>query len=105
MLVGIISTLVFAHHLGPLTDNQDIQAAVVMICMILIERARQGNQALKPAMFTFVVTLIIGVLDEGIQIFLPSRVFDPLDMLFNSLAAFMAIGASMAILWARKKIG
>jgi len=54
-------------------------------------------------LIAFAITVAIGILDECIQIFLPSRVFDPLDMLFNSLAALMAIGGSMALHWARKK--
>ena len=44
---------------------------------------------------------MIGALDEGIQLFLPARVFDPTDILFNALAAGMAVGASLALRWAR----
>ena len=42
------------------------------------------------------------MLDEGIQAFLPSRVFDPQDMLFNVLAAAMAVAAGAALAWARR---
>ena len=45
---------------------------------------------------------LVGVLDECIQLLLPSRVFDPVDMLFNALAAVMAVGASSALHWARR---
>ena len=48
-------------------------------------------------------TALIGVVDECIQWFLPSRVFDPLDMLFNVLAAVMAVTASAALRWARQR--
>ncbi len=162
VLVAIISTLVFGHPLVGILGNQDIQAAIVMLGMMLIgatilvhglktrprktetaiwlgltavyllfflrlglpershimeysvlaifihraliERVSQGNQVLKPALLAFVATLIIGVLDECIQIFLPSRVFDPLDILFNGLAGLLAIGSSVALQWVRKKI-
>jgi len=42
------------------------------------------------------------VLDEGIQALLPSRVFDPIDILFNALAGLMAVLASVALAWARR---
>ena len=162
VLVVIISTLVFGRPLLGILGNQDIQAVIFLLGMVLvgatiivhglktrpskteiviwiglaavflmfflrlglpershlmeysvlaifvhralIERASQGNQVLKPAILAFSATLIIGVLDECIQIFLPSRVFDPNDILFNSFAAFMAIGLSLGLQWARKKI-
>ena len=47
-------------------------------------------------------TAALGLLDECIQAFLPSRVFDPLDILFNLLAGAMAVGASVALAWARR---
>ena len=50
-------------------------------------------------------TGLIGVIDECIQLLLPSRVFDPIDMLFNVLAAVMAVTASTALGWARKRSG
>ena len=33
---------------------------------------------------------------------LPNRVFDPVDILFNLLAGTMAVGASVALAWARR---
>lgn len=43
------------------------------------------------------------VFDETIQLVLPSRVFDPINMLFNVLAAVMAVAASSALRWARER--
>ena len=57
----------------------------------LTERASQGRRVPLPALLAFLAAALIGVLDEGIQAFLPSRVFDPQDMLFNVLAAAMAV--------------
>ncbi len=39
------------------------------------------------------------------SMFLPSRVFDPEDILFNVLAAVMAVAASVALGWARLRMG
>jgi len=49
------------------------------------------------------LTVFIGTCDEWIQIFLPNRVFDPEDILFNALSALMAIGVSLALQWPRKR--
>jgi hypothetical protein len=77
---------------------------VIFIHKALIERTIQGKNIPNPAIAAFLVAFVIGILDEFIQLFLPSRVFDPIDILFNGFAAFMAIGASMVIMWVRKKI-
>ena len=55
-----------------------------------------------PCYSAILATTLVGALDEGIQAILPSRVFDPLDMLFNFLAAVMAVTASAALRWARR---
>ena len=54
-----------------------------------------------PALLATAIASLIGVLDEGIQWFLPRRVLDPVDILFNVLAALMAVAASVALRWAR----
>ena len=68
----------------------------------LTERASQGRRVPAPALLAVLATGLIGVIDECIQLLLPSRVFDPLDMLFNVLAAVMALAACSALYWARK---
>ena len=44
------------------------------------------------------VTTLFGVLDEVIHAFLPSRVFDPIDLLFNFMAGVMAVAASARLI-------
>lgn len=74
----------------------------IFIHKALIERAIQGKKNSNPALFAFIIAFAIGVLDEFIQLFIPSRVFDPIDILFNGFVAFMAIGGSSAIRWVKK---
>ena len=76
----------------------------IFIHKALIERAIQGKKIPYPGLLAFLTAFAIGVLDEFIQLFLPSRVFDIIDILFNGFVAFIAIGASSAIRWVRKKI-
>ena len=161
VLITIISTLFFGQPLIEWLSNQNIQAAIFLLAMLLVgtsilihgltarpsktemtiwigfsavylllflrlglpERSHlieysvlaifihkaliervKGKQILMPAFLALVITIIIGMLDECIQILLPNRVFDPVDILFNSLAGLLAIGASIVLHWVRKKI-
>ena len=69
----------------------------------LKERAGQGRRVPVPAALAVLATGAAGVLDEGIQLFLPTRVFDPVDMLFNTLAGMMAVLARVALARARRR--
>ena len=75
----------------------------VFIHEALAERVRQGQRVPLPPLLAVLATATLGVIDEGIQWFLPNRVFDPQDIVFNLLAGTMAIGAVMALAWARRR--
>ena len=77
----------------------------VFVYAALAERARQGRRVPAPAVLAIVATSAVGLLDEFLQVWVPSRVFDPWDILFNVLAASMAVGASVALGWARRRAG
>ena len=76
----------------------------IFIHKLIIERKRNGKKIPRSALIAFLSTFVIGVLDESMQLFIPNRIFDPIDILFNGFAAFMAIGTSMVILWGQKII-
>ena len=74
----------------------------VFIHEALRERAGRGRGVPVPALLAIVAASLVGAIDEGIQKLMPSRVFDPVDSLFNVLAAVMAVGASVALRRARR---
>jgi peptidoglycan/LPS O-acetylase OafA/YrhL len=77
----------------------------VFIHQALLERASQGRHVPVPVLLAILATTVIGVLDECIQFFIPNRVFDPIDILQNFLAALTAVLASVVLGWARRRAG
>ena len=81
-----------------------IEYSVVAVLMYeaLVERRNRGGSVPVPALVAVLATSLVGALDEFIQLFLPSRVFDPVDILFNFLAAVMAVVGVVVLGWARQ---
>jgi hypothetical protein len=77
----------------------------VLIYQALIERRRQGRRVPVPALLAVALTALLGWLDEGIQSSLPNRVYDMRDVGLSALAGGMAIAASLALAWARRRVG
>lgn len=75
---------------------------VMLIYHALHERRRNGRRVPVPALLALVVTALLGWLDEGIQAFLPNRVYDLVDVGQNAAFATMAIAATVVLGWARK---
>ena len=106
MGVAAVYLLVFLRMAVPEERSHLIEYSVlaVFIHEALKERKNNGGDVWRPAILAIMLTTTIGLLDEVIQLFVPERVFDPVDMLFNTGAAIMAIVASTAITWSRNKI-
>ena len=104
--LGIVAAylLVFARMAIPEERTHLIEYGVVAVFVNegLTERASQGRDVPVPALLAVLATAMVGLLDECIQAFLPNRVFDYRDILFNGLAAVMAVAASVALAWARR---
>jgi hypothetical protein len=74
----------------------------MLIYHALSERRRNGRRVPVPALLALVATALLGWLDEGIQAFLPNRVYDLVDVGLNAAFATMAIAATLVIGWARR---
>lgn len=101
--VAAVYVLVFARMAVPTERSHLIEYGVVALLIheALTERTANGRRVPLPALLAVLVTVLAGVLDECIQWFLPSRTFDAVDILFDAIAAVMAVGANTALRWAR----
>lgn len=97
--------MVLVRMASPVERSHIVEYGVVAIFIYeaLAERARQGRRVPSPPLLAMFAASMIGVVDEGVQHFLPSRVYDPIDILFNTLAAVMAVLGSLALGWARRR--
>lgn len=68
-----------------------------LIHMALLERRSNGHDVAVPAALALAATATLGLLDEIVQAVLPDRYFDPRDVFFNFVAAFMVIAARLAL--------
>ena len=107
ILLGIIAVyLMFIFRLGAPERSHVIEYSVLAIFMhkALLARAQKIKPILAPALMALVGASLIGVVDESLQLFLPNRVFDPIDILFNVIAVIMAIGAGTLLTWIRRRV-
>jgi len=77
----------------------------IFIHKALLERYIDSGKKLKPALLAIVMASCVGLLDESLQLFIPDRVFDWEDVIFNTNAILFTIGAHTILQWARKKWG
>lgn len=75
-----------------------------LIYQALIERKHKGRRVPLPAIMAIAATWLLCWIDEGIQMIIPNRVYDIRDVLFNLIATVMAVAASLAMMWARRRI-
>ena len=101
--IAVVYLLVFLRMTLPERSHLiEYGVVAVFIYEALTERASQGRRVPVPAVLAILATSLVGVFDECIQKILPNRVFELDDILFNVLAAVMAVVAMVALGWARR---
>ena len=98
-------TTMFLFRLGVSERSHIMEFSVlaIFIHLALSERYRNTSTDMKIMIFSFFLTVFFGLIDEGIQFFLPDRVFDLDDIYFNLIAAAMAIGGMGIFRWLRRQ--
>ncbi len=95
--IGILAVYLLAWlRLGSWEERTHLFEYALVAALVheaLLERRDNGRQVPAPALLALIISILLGWLDEGIQSLLPNRVFDLIDVAFNSLAATMIIGA------------
>lgn len=81
----------------------EYSVVAVVVHEALTERYRSQRRLWRTAILAVAITAGVGILDELIQLFLPQRVFDPTDIVFNALAAVMAVVALTFLGWVRRR--
>lgn len=104
ILVIVTAYLMFFFRMTLAERSHLIEYSLLAILVhrALLERAKQDQRIKWITSIAFFSTFFISLIDEGIQLFLPKRVFDINDILFNAIAIFFAIIVREIILWIRK---
>ncbi|MGI9606031.1 MAG: VanZ family protein [Acidimicrobiales bacterium] len=106
LCTAIVYLMMFLRMASPVERSHLIEYGVVALLIheALTERAGNGEPVRWPALAAIAAASVIGAVDELIQLVIPSRVFDPVDLGVNALAAMVAVTASTAITWARGRV-
>lgn len=107
MAVGVIAVcgmVVVRMGIAPLgrTHLFEYGLLAVLIYEALVERKRHDRSVPAPAVSAVLITALLGWIDEGVQAFLPNRVYDLRDVGVNALAGLVATMARIALAWARR---
>ena len=105
VIIGMIAVYLFALFRMTIPERSHLieySVVAVLIFEALTERVVNGGKVPLPALQAVLLTAAVGAIDELIQLFLPRRVFDPVDILFNSLAALLAVAGMLSLRWVRR---
>ena len=101
--IGILAVFLLTWlRLGSWEERSHLFEYALVAALVheaLLERKSNGRRVPAPALLALIISILLGLLDECVQGLLPNRVFDPIDVAFNSLAATMIISARVAWAW------
>ena len=103
-IAAVVLMLLLRLTLAERTHLIEYGVLAVFIHAALTERVEQGRHVRAPALIAVFLVAAIGLLDESIQLALPHRVFDPEDLLFNTLAAVTTVGAGLLLAAVRRRV-
>jgi hypothetical protein len=106
-LIGIITIYFMLFlRLGLAERSHLIEYSILAIIIHKALITRKENLKLKQsaAVLGVVLTLLISILDEALQLFIPSRVFDYYDIIFNAIVIITAIGFYSLVQWIKERI-
>ena len=103
--IEVDDTLAALGRLGSAwRDTRSVTVVAVLLHAALLERAAQGRGVRWPGPTAIFFAAGLGWIDEGIQAVLPGRVYDLRDVVFNALAAAMAVTATVVLRWTGRQV-
>lgn len=111
MVVALGVTAVYAllavRLVSPVERSHLVEYGVVAILVheALLERRANDAPTPVPALLAIGIATVLGVVDELIQIVLPNRVYDPIDILFNAIAVVAGVGLVVVVGRTRDLVG
>lgn len=93
VLISAICTggFIFAWRQPYLSEKTHVLEFALLGWLAMRDLAKQGKYLFKDASLAFIFAAIIGYLGEGIQKFLPWRVFEARDIITNVLSAMLGV--------------
>ncbi|MDE0231452.1 MAG: VanZ family protein [bacterium] len=102
--IAMVYFMMFARMtLAERTHLIEYSVLATFVREALHEGRSWGRRIPSPGLLAIAVTTLVGTVDEFLQVFLPSRVFDPIDILFNFLAAVVTVVALAVLTWIRRR--
>ena len=103
--LAAVYLLMFMRMANPEERTHLMEYGVVALLIheTMLERTGNGRRIPVPALLAVLMTAVLGWIDEGIQWILPNRIYDFEDVIFNFLAAVIAIGGSLVLGWVRSR--
>ena len=106
IIIGILTIWYMALVRFTLAERSHlIEYSVLSIFILEAFQERYGHtRRILSSALSIGLASFLGLIDECVQWFIPHRVFDPIDMWFNSLASVSAIGSIQLFRWLVKRI-
>lgn len=101
--VAAVYILMFTRLTSAVERSHLIEYGVVALLIYAALGEREDIRTRWRVSLSIVAAGVIGLVDETIQFFLPNRVFDPVDVIFNTLAAAMAVSAASVLAVFRRR--
>ena len=108
IVVGVGVAVIYSFTLMSIAKPEERMHLIVygivalLIYAALLERSAFGRTIPASSIVVVMVTTGLGLVDECLQLASPDRVFDVRDILYDALAATMAVIANASLRWARR---
>lgn len=104
LVVFLILIMIFARSGVSLVERTHLFEYGIVSVLLFNAMLERNSSILKASIYAFLMTTLLGSIDEVIQYYLPVRVFDWLDIVRNISAGLIGIFVNSLFLLMRKKL-